>query len=428
MENFALIATIILTLFMTVSFIWHKWPFGVTTMTCCVLLVILGICDVKTAFSGFANQIVILIAPMLVLGSALTKTSLVAKIQKILLKFQEKKGIVLVLGFFLVGAAFVQFIPATATIAIVATFMATLADTGEVTMGRMLLPLLGVLEAWKARLPIGFGATSFAMDNAYYQDITNGQYLLTLLDPLKTAILPTIVLTLYCILCWKLMPKDHKIESLETKSKDWSSTLKPWQEKVVYGCFIGVMLVMILNKWLGSYMYIAPAAAVLVLVYTKVLTVPETVKGLTPDMIWMIAGILTMANVLSSTGVADLIGNGIIGIIGSHPSSLFVMLLFTGITLVMTTFISNTACQAVLTPLAASICMAGGMDPRGIVCAIATASVMVIAFPSGSGEAAATYALGEYNPGKVLKFSIPFMLLAWISIAVGANLIYPIYG
>jgi di/tricarboxylate transporter len=135
-----------------------------------------------------------------------------------------------------------------------------------------------------------------------------------------------------------------------------------------------------------------------------------------------------MATVLSSTGVADLVGNLLISVIGSHPSSLFVMLLFTGATLIMTTFISNTACQAVLTPLAASICMAGGMDPRGVVCCIATASIMVIAFPSGSGEAAATYALGEYNPGKVLKFTMPFMLLAWISIAVGANLVFPIYG
>ena len=62
-------------LFMMIMFIWHKVPFGVTTMTCCIILAAAGIFDVKTAFSGFGNKIVILIAPMLALSAVLTKTS-----------------------------------------------------------------------------------------------------------------------------------------------------------------------------------------------------------------------------------------------------------------------------------------------------------------------------------------------------------------
>ena len=40
MEMYIVLA---ITLFMMVMFIWNKVPFGVTTMTCCLLLAMFGI-------------------------------------------------------------------------------------------------------------------------------------------------------------------------------------------------------------------------------------------------------------------------------------------------------------------------------------------------------------------------------------------------
>jgi hypothetical protein len=81
MEMYIVLA---ITLFMMVMFIWNKVPFGVTTMTCCLLLAMFGIVDIPKAFGGFGNKIVVLIAPMLVLSAALGKTSLVMKISSVL--------------------------------------------------------------------------------------------------------------------------------------------------------------------------------------------------------------------------------------------------------------------------------------------------------------------------------------------------------
>ena len=81
MEMYIVLA---ITLFMMVMFIWNKVPFGVTTMTCCLLLAMFGIVDIPKAFGGFGNKIVVLIAPMLVLSAALCKTSLVMKISSVL--------------------------------------------------------------------------------------------------------------------------------------------------------------------------------------------------------------------------------------------------------------------------------------------------------------------------------------------------------
>ena len=144
-----------ITLFMVVSFIFQKVPFGVTTMACCALMVLTGVMTVPEAFSGFCNQTVVLIAPMLALSAALTKTSLVAKIRSAMDLMKGKRGFLLILFFYIIGAAFVQFIPATATISILIVFLSTLGNTGEITPKRLLLPLLGILCIWKSKLPIG---------------------------------------------------------------------------------------------------------------------------------------------------------------------------------------------------------------------------------------------------------------------------------
>ena len=144
MEMYIVLA---ITLFMMISFIWHKVPFGVTTMTCCLLLAMTGIMDIQSAFSGFGNKIVILIAPMLALSAVLTKTSLVAKISAMMNAAKGKRGVVLIIAFYLIGAVFAQFIPSTAALTILVVFLATLGNTGDITANRLLMPLLGILCA-----------------------------------------------------------------------------------------------------------------------------------------------------------------------------------------------------------------------------------------------------------------------------------------
>lgn len=426
MELYVVLAV---TLFMMVMFVWHKVPFGVTTMTCCVVFVITGVMDIQTAFSGFSNKIIVLIAPMMVMGAVLTRTSLVGRIRDMMEYMKGKHGILLVLSLFAVTALLAQFIPATAVLAIMVVFLGTLGNTGNITSGRLILPMLGITSAWKFRTPIGIGATMFAGINALYMGILpDSQYALTMFDPFLFSILPLIVLTLYCIFGWRLMPEDNVIDGNAVKQDIKKSDLTQKKETIVYVAFACSMLVMVLNRWTGNFMYLAPAIAVLVLIYTGIVSVPDAVKNMTCDMIWMIAGVLTVADALGKSGAGALIGNILLGMIGQNPSSFSVMLLFSAVTVIMTNFLSNAATQTVLVPIAASVALAGGWDPRGMILIAGLANMYDIAFPSGSGEAAVAFAAGGYNPMKVLRFSLPYMCLTILTCAVSANILYPIYG
>lgn len=417
-----------ITAFMMIMFVWHKVPFGVTTMTCCVALAALGVMDLPSAFSGFSNKIIVLIAPMLALSAVLAKTSLIGKVSNMLNTLKGKRGILLVIAFYVVGIIFSQFIPTTAGIAILVVFLATLGNSGDITANRLLLPLLGVMCAWKFRTPIGPGASTFATLNAMYEGIiTNPKYALTMMDPFIFSILPAIALTVYCIFCWKLMPKDDTLDESALKKGKQEAQLSQKQEKIVYVVFIAVILLMVLNQWTGDLMYLAPAMGVLVLIYTGCISVPEAVKGMTSDMVWMIAGVLAVADALGKSGASKLIGAALLSVLGDVTNPFLICLLFSALTVIMTTFISNMATQTVLVPIAASVALAGGWDPRGLILIIGTANMFAIAFPSGSGEAAVTYAAGGYNPAKVLKFTLPYVLIAIISTALAAQILYPIF-
>lgn len=416
------------TLFMMVMFVWQKFPFGVTTMTCVVMLALTGVIDVETAFGGFGDEIIILVAPMMVLGAMLGKTSLVSRIRFSLHKMQGKQGSLLVMVLFFFTAVLVQFIPATAALAIMVVFVTQIPSDGEVTPSRVILPMLGVASVYKVRMPIGSGATLFALINAMYAGIiTDTRYHLTMMEPIVFCLIPMIMVSAFCIFGWRLMPKNEgSVSATAVEGRIKESSMDPKKEKIVYAVFVAVMIVLI-TDFLGIR-YLAPAIGVLVLLYSKVLNAREASQLMTSDMIWMMAGVLVVADALGISGTSELIGNWLLNVIGENPSSFSVMLLFSAVTIIMTNFLSNVGTQAVLVPIAASLALAGGWDPRGLVLIAGIANMADVALPSGSGEAAVAFAAGGYNPARVLKFTIPYMAVSILAYAISAQLLYPLYG
>lgn len=420
--------TLAVTVAMMAMFIWGKFSYGLVAMTAAVILAATRVLPLQQAFSGFANQIVVLIAPTLALSAALTKTSLVASFGKLLEKVKGSHGTLLILAFFAVGIVMAQFIPTTGSIAILIVFLATLGNTGDITTKRIMMPLLGVMVAWKFRTPVGLGATTFALINGFAGDIltANGLPALELIDPFLYAIVPSLLLTLYCVFFWRLMPKDDTaIDESKLKKQGEAELLPQKKQYIVYAVFVFVVAAMLTNAF--RLRYIAPAIGVVILVFAGCLKVPEAVKSMAADMIWMIAGVLAVADALSASGASQIIGEALRSALAGISNPYAICLIFSAVTVIMTTFLSNTATQAVLIPIAASICAAANWDPRGLLLIIGTCNYFAIGFPSGSGEAAVTFAAAGYNPLKIMKFTGPYLLIAIVSCGLMAQIMYPLY-
>lgn len=422
--------TIVLAIsaFMIIGFFLNKWPFGLTTMTCCVLLFLTGVFDLETSFSGLCNQNVILVSGMFVMSAAFGKTSILNKIRSKVSTLEGKRGILLLLCFYGLVIALAQFLPTTANMSIMILFLLSLSDSGDITPSRMLLPVLGMISVWGTKLPIGMGATGYATLNARYEGLgASPDQLLTIFDKFKVSIIPCLLLTLYCMFAYKWMP-NQPIDQEKLKNVKESKPISKRDERIIYIVFVLVMASLFMNNILGDIMFVIPIVGTLVLAYTKAMDIKDIVKTISGDSVWMMAGVLVMAEAMGQSGAGEAIGTLIIKILGGNPHGLYVMFVFAAVTLIMTTFMSNSATGNILIPIAASTALAGGMDPRGIVLVVSICSGCAIAFPSGSPACSIAFATGKYKIPETFKFTLPFLVIGIITIVLSANFFFPIYG
>ena len=414
--------------FMVVMLLTRIIPYGVTAMICCVAFVLTGVCDLSTAFSGLSNSTTIMVATMIVVASALDKTSLVHRLRGIMTNLQGKQGIFLVVALYVITIALSQLMGQIACLSIMLLFVQTLDEKSSISPARMLFAVACINTIWTSKIPIGMGATMPGTINSFYQGMVGPEDLLAITDYFKAGILPAIVGTLYCILCYKLIPSG-KIDNSQVKDVKETEALSRRDEIITFLVFFLVMGGFMFSNQLGSDVTnVLPAAGVLILILTKVLSVKEAVSTLTSDMVWMIAGMTVMSSVLGSTGVGDLIGNTVLNILGSNPSGLFVSIVFCVVTTILTNFLSNMGTMALMCPIAAATAQAGGMNVKAVVLVAAVSSWFAIAMPTGCAGAMMAFGIGNHNAFKVMKFTLPLVLLLMISLIIGVNLFFPIYN
>lgn len=414
--------------FMVVMLLTRIIPYGVTAMICCVAFVLTGVCDLSTAFSGLSNSTTIMVATMIVVASALGKTSLVHRLRGVMTNLQGKQGIFLVVALCVITIALSQLMGQIACLSIMLLFVQTLDEKSSISPARMLFAVACINTIWTSKIPIGMGATMPGTINSFYQGMVGPEDLLAITDYFKAGILPAIVGTVYCILCYKLIPSG-KIDNSQVKDVKETEALSRRDEIITFLVFFLVMGGFMFSNQLGSDVTnVLPAAGVLILILTKVLSVKEAVSTLTSDMVWMIAGMTVMSSVLGSTGVGDLIGNTVLNILGSNPSGLFVSIVFCVVTTILTNFLSNMGTMALMCPIAAATAQAGGMNVKAVVLVAAVSSWFAIAMPTGCAGAMMAFGIGNHNAFKVMKFTLPLVLLLMISLIIGVNLFFPIYN
>ena len=434
--NFNLIITLLVMVFMIVSFVIQKWSYGLTAMTCVVVLTLAGVIDVQTAFSGFSNTTTILIATMIVIAGQLSRTSLISRIRSLMTKAQDKGGILLILLICAFTALLTQLMGMTAVMAIMLLFVQTLKDddASGISQSKMIFLCATMICTWFGRFPIGMGAALPLTTNAYYEGLVGGDstQLLGIFDFMKVGLLPSIIGTIYCLFAWRLVPKQElrtdAIDLGAAGKQGGRAAMSQTHEMIVYLGFLVTLVSFFFSNRLGSYVYLIPAVVVIVFIFSGVMTSREAIAGLTGDMIWMVAGVLVFSTDLSQSGAGEYIGDLVLKLLGSNPSGLTVTIVFTVVATVMTTFMSNNGTVAILTPIAASTAVAGGMDPRAVVSLVSMASCLAIAFPTGCSAATIAFAVGGFNPIKMLKFTLPYNIIMMVSLIISANIFFPVYG
>lgn len=152
-------------------------------------------------------------------------------------------------------------------------------------------------------------------------------------------------------------------------------------------------------------------AAMLMLV-TRCCKISDVKKSISWDVLMVFACSIAIGKAIDSTGLATMLANGMSGFCGSNALMAFIIVCTLGT--FVTEFISNTACGAIMAPIALELAEAMGANPLTFIIGLMISVSSSFATPIGSPTHLLVYVPGGYRFIDFVRIGLPmnFIILA----------------
>ena len=425
-----MIISLAVTVFMIYLIMTEKVPFGAPPIIACALMVLFGVTDIQTAFRGFSNPSIIMLASFMVIIAGLRKTSFIAKFQNIVVKMANKGGfkayvmmiLVVMLGTSLFGTG------STAWYVMVIGLLTTIPSSDNLPATKFIMPagfacnhplipvntalqfgyVLAVLEAGGAAMSVSlpkFAFANFILSAAFFA---------------------------WCLFAYKLLPS-RAVEGAETAAPAASTTaaaaepqLTKKQETITYICFILGIAGMILYSFIGDPGYALCAVAASVLLFAGVLNFTEVRNEMGAPIILMSAGVIGVAEAMGVTGLTSLVGETVAGMLGTNVNAFVLIFVFCILTSVLATLTGSTiGTVLIFAPMAVATCVNMGLNPTAAAAAIVVSGWNGHFLPI-DGLPALCMGTGKYSLKEFWKFTVPQYFIRLLALTAGCLLMFPV--
>ncbi|MEG0962261.1 MAG: SLC13 family permease [Lachnospiraceae bacterium] len=416
-----------ITIVMIILIMADKLPFGAPPLLACLLLVVFGIADIKAAFAGFSNSTVVMLAEFMAIMAALQKTSFIAGFKKTMFNMANKGGfkayvfmiLVVMLGCSVFGTGSTAYY--VLTIGLLST-----------------LPYSKKLPPSKVIMTAGFAANhplipfNTALQYGIVLAVLNSTGIIAEISLVKFAIINVFLsvgFLVNCLIQYKSLP-DHPIAEATEEAKlqgteEAGSTLPKWKERVVYVVFAVAVVGMILQSTIGDAGYAIAGLSVAVILIIGVMDFKEIRNAISAPIILMSAGVIGVADALGSTGLTDLVGSTVAGMLGSSINPFIMVFAFCILTSLLATLTGSTIGTVyVFAPLAIATCTSLGLDPTAAACAIVISGWCGHFLPI-DGMPAMVMGVGNYKLSEFWKFTVPQYLIRLVFLSAGSLLMFP---
>ena len=162
----------------------------------------------------------------------------------------------------------------------------------------------------------------------------------------------------------------------------------------------------------------------LLVVALGILSLRQVARAIDVDVVVLVASGFGLGAAMQTSGLADVIANGITGALGSFGSigALIAVIL---VTVVLTESISNTAAALIVFPIAVATAGRLDLDPRGFAIAVALAASASFLTPVGYQTNAMVQAPGGYRFRDYTRLGFPLSLMVAIVIVIGVPIQWP---
>ena len=414
--------TLLFLLFAIVMFMWEKIPLGLTSLIVCVGLVVTGVLDWKTAFSGFIDSNVILFVAMFIVGGALFETGMANKIGGIVTHFAKTERQLIVAIMVIVGVMS-GFLSNTGTAAILIPVVIGIAAKSGYSRSRLLMPLVFAAAMGGNLTLIGAPGNMIAQSGMEGIGLKFGFF-----DYAKVGVPILIVGIIYfAFIGYKFLPnKEGSDEGIFDESKDFSHVPK-WKQYLSLVILLLTLVGMIFEEQLGIKLCVIGCMGALALMITGVISEKDALASIDLKTIFLFGGTLSLAAALEQTGAGELIAEKVIGMLGDNPSPYVLTFVIFMLCCVMTNFMSNTATTALMVPIGISIAQGMGADPSAVLMACVIGGSCAYATPIGMPANTMVVTAGGYTFKDYAKAGVPMILVATVVSMILLPIFYPFF-
>jgi len=394
--------TLLFLLFAIVMFMWEKIPLGLTSMIVCVGLVVTGVLDWKTAFSGFIDSNVILFVAMFIVGGALFETGMANKI----------------------GGVMSGFLSNTGTAAILIPVVIGIAAKSGYSRSRLLMPLVFAAAMGGNLSLIGAPGNMIAQSQMESIGLKFGFF-----DYAKVGVPILIVGIIYfALIGYKFLPNktDAAGDSIYDEVQDFSNVPK-WKQTLSLVILIFTLLGMIFEEQIGIKLCVTGCVGAIALILTGVISEKDALLSIDLKTIFLFGGTLSLAAALDQTGAGELIADKVIGLLGKNPSPYVLTFVIFMLCCVLTNFMSNTATTALMAPIAVSIAQGMGADPSAVLMACVIGGSCAYATPIGMPANTMVVTAGGYTFKDYAKAGVPLILVSTVVSMILLPIFYPFF-
>lgn len=414
--------TLLFLLFAVVMFALEKIPLGVTSMIVCIGLIVTGVLDVKTAFSGFIDSNVILFVAMFIVGGALFETGMANKIGGIVAKFAQTERILIIAIMVIVGLMS-GVLSNTGTAAVLIPVVIGIAAKSGYKRSRLLMPLVFAAAMGGNLSLIGAPGNLIAQSGLQEIGLSFGffEYAVVGLPILIAGIL------FYATIGYRLLP-DHEVQDdgAFNTEKDFGD-VPPWKQWLSLIILVLTLLAMIFEDKIGIKLSVSGGIGALALILTKVISEKDALKSIDLKTIFLFGGTLSLASALSVTGAGEMIANKVVGALGENPSPMVLTFVVFMLCVVLTNFMSNTATTALMVLICLSIAQGMGADPRAVLMACVIGGSCAYATPIGMPANTMVVGAGGYKFMDYVKSGFPLIIIATVVSMVILPIAFPFF-
>ena len=389
-------------------------------LTGMLTMVFTGCLDAKTALGGFGNSSAILMACMFIVAAGLNRTQMINHISKSICRISKGSFRRVLAGYAVLIAVLTQFIPsAIVCFSIVIPMALAVCREIKVNPSKMVFPLGLTAVASTLTLPLSAAISEVARIEGFFEASDYMDYSITAMDITRAKCPVLAVVQILTIFVVPRFTPDYPDAGagLPGDGRKEQEPLSPVREVIGYGTFMLVLVGMIFSSALNIPTWQIAMAGALIVVASGVLNKKEAIESMNLSMILLYVGALGIANGLSATGAADMIGKSLSNVVmGLNNNYLAGLLLFL-VPFILTQFMLNLGVYSIFAPLYIMLCKSMGANPIGpvILCIIATQ----IAFftPLATPVVPLMMGQGSYKMKDLIKMGIiPFVVVTVVCV------------